>query len=63
MLMTNSPNFLNGIAMKYRYEQMKMNQIFQKIKKKEKNKKNNDIFVKFSFSIINEEEEENESYE
>ena len=63
MLMTNSPNFLNGIAMKYRYEQMKMNQIFQKIKKKEKNKKNNDLFAKFRFSLLNRDEEENDASE
>lgn len=64
MLMTNSPSFLNVIAMKYRYEQMKMNQIFQKIKKKEKNKKKNDLFAKFRFSLLNNgEEESNDSGE
>ena len=63
MLMTNSPNFLNGIAMKYRYEQMKMNQIFQKIKKKEKNKKKNDLFAKFRFSLLNRDKEENDASE
>ena len=51
IMMLNSTNYLNSIAMKYRFEQMRMNNIVQKINRKAQRRKRNNLLERIRNSF------------
>ena len=50
-MMLNSANYLNSIAMKYRFEQMRMNNIVQKINRKALRRKRENLMERLRNSL------------
>ena len=60
IMMLNSANYLNSIAMKYRFEQMRMNNIVQKINRKALRRKRENLMERLRNSLDDNEGKANE---